>query len=331
LELTTVTDTAAVLHDGVRAVRVDGLAPDEEATAEGLTFRTLPRPPGDRLATVATVNDLHLGEEECGRYDGLDLGPVLRVEPGEAPYPETMARAAAAEVAAGRPDAVVAKGDVTGRGRAEELAAFLDIFQPAFGERLHLVKGNHDVASGGDLPAWPAMTEVALPGVRLALLDTSIPGQASGRVTDEAVEWLDAVAGDGDGRPVLVFGHHPLYDPGSPVGGVDPDGSDRMVQLFSRRPSLAGYFAGHTHRNRVRRFSHSGEVPWAEVSAVKDFPGVWAEYRVYEGGILQVVHRISSPEALAWTERTRAMFGGLYPSYSMGTIDDRCFPIWPRA
>jgi hypothetical protein len=64
---------------------------------------------------------------------------------------------------------------------------------------------------------------------------------------------------------------------------------------------------------------------------VKDFPGAWAEYRVYEGGILQIVHRISSAEALAWTERTRAMFGGLYPSYSMGTIDDRCFAIWPRA
>ena len=28
---------------------------------------------------VATVNDLHFGEVECGRIDGLDIGPVLSV------------------------------------------------------------------------------------------------------------------------------------------------------------------------------------------------------------------------------------------------------------
>ena len=40
-------------------------------------------------------------------------------------------------------------------------------------------------------------------------------------------------------------------------------------------------------------------VPSIEVGCVKDFPGTWAEYRVYEGGVMQVVHRISIPEALA--------------------------------
>ncbi|MBV8304618.1 MAG: hypothetical protein JOZ04_10445, partial [Acidimicrobiia bacterium] len=50
----------------------------------------------------------------------------------------------------------------------------------------------------------------------------------------------------------------------------------------------------------------------------------------FEGGILQVHRRISTPDALEWTERTRAMFGGLYPEYAFGKLDDRCFPIWPR-
>ena len=63
---------------------------------------------------------------------------------------------------------------------------------------------------------------------------------------------------------------------------------------------------------------------------MKDYPGSWAEYRVFEGGILQVHRRISSPEALDWSERTRALFGGLYPSYAFGRLEDRCFPIWPR-
>ena len=54
---------------------------------------------------------------------------------------------------------------------------------------------------------------------------------------------------------------------------------------------------------------------------------MWAEYRIYEGAVMQVVHRISSPEALAWTDRTRSMFGGLYPSYSFGSLEDRCFYV----
>ena len=135
---------------------------------------------------------------------------------------------------------------------------------------------------------------------------------------------------------MLVFGHHHPWNPDShsreaTYFGINPDDSEALVAVFARRPSLVGYFAGHTHRNRVRRFQATGGVPWVEVACVKDFPGAWAEYRVYEGGILQVMRRISSPAALAWTEKTRGMFGGLYVDYAFGQLADRCFPIWPRA
>jgi 3',5'-cyclic-AMP phosphodiesterase len=71
-------------------------------------------------------------------------------------------------------------------------------------------------------------------------------------------------------------------------------------------------------------------VPYVEVACVKDFPGAWAEYRVFEGGILQVFRRISAPEALAWSEKTRDMYGGLYDAYAFGQLGDRCFLIGPR-
>ena len=116
---------------------------------------------------------------------------------------------------------------------------------------------------------------------------------------------------------MLVFGHHHAWNPDSSERpeayfGINPDDSERLVEVVARRPRIVGYFAGHTHRNRVRRFSATGDVPWVEVACVKDFPGAWAEYRVFEGGILQVFRRISSPEALAWSEKTRDMYGGLY-------------------
>jgi hypothetical protein len=60
---------------------------------------------------------------------------------------------------------------------------------------------------------------------------------------------------------------------------------------------------------------------------VKDYPGTWAEYRVFDGGVLQVHRRISTPEALAWTEQTRQMFAGVYAEYAFGALDERCFAM----
>ena len=332
-ELTTVADDHAVVFVGAEARRYEGLDPDREYEFDGITFHTLPRPRGERLGTVATVNDVHFGEVECGVLEGLEMGPILRAEPGEPPYPETMNRAAIAEIAALDPDAVVAKGDLTTHGSEDEFEAFLAAYSPVFGDRLHYVRGNHDAYVGADF-ASGAPLEVKLPGVTLAILDTVVPTWHTGQLSSDQLEWLDELGGRGDGL-VLVFGHHhpwsPLSNSRSPTYfGINPDDSERLIDVVARRPSLVGYFAGHTHRNRVRRFPATGDAPWVEVACVKDFPGAWAEYRVFEGGVLQIHHRISSPEALSWTERTRAMFGGMYPAYAFGTLEDRCFPIWPR-
>ena len=330
IELSTVADDEAVLHDGPRVIRREGLAPDRDYDVEGVSFHTLPRPAGARLATVATVNDVHFGEQECGVVEGLEVGPILRSEPDETPYPEVMNRAAVAEITAIAPDAVVAKGDLTATGTRQEYQQFLDCYGPAFGERLAHVRGNHD-GYFGETFADRAPAEIELPGVRLAVLDTTIPLQTTGQVSAEQLEWLDELGARTD-RPVLVFGHHHVWSPESNTRhetyfGISPDDSERLVDVFVRRSALVGYFAGHTHRNRVRRFKATGAVPWVEVASVKDYPGSWAEYRVFEGGILQVHRRISSPEALDWTDRTRAMFGGLYPLYAFGDLSDRCFTI----
>ena len=338
LELTTVADDEVVAFRGEEVLRWEGLRPGTDHELGGLTVRTLDRPPGELLSTVATANDVHFGETVCGVVDGTDVGPVFSSEPGETPYPELMNAAAVAEMAALRdgagPDAVVVKGDLTAAGTQEEYEAFLACYEPAFGARLHHVRGNHDGYHGGTYASQPVQ-EVVLPGVTLAVLDTTRQGETPGQVTGEQLEWLDELASRAD-VPVLVFGHHHVWAPGSATRpdayfGIHPDDSERLVEVFVRRRALVGYFAGHTHRNRVRRFPATGEVPWVEVSAVKDFPGAWAEYRVFEGGILQVFRRIASPAALAWTEKTRTMYAGLYGQYAFGELADRCFPIRNRS
>jgi Icc protein len=328
-ELTTVADDEVVFHEGLEVRHYGDLRPDTDYELEGRQVWTLPRL-GEHLTTICTVNDVHFGEKECGILDGFDDGPIFRSEPGEEPYPTMMNRCAVAEMAALGPAAVVVKGDLTARGSHDEYQAFLDMYQPAFGERLHHVRGNHD-AYFGETFADDAPFTVDLPGVTLAVLDTSVPGLASGGVSSDTLAWLDQVGAEAD-RPVLVFGHHHPWNPDAstrPEGyfGVNPEDSEKLVAVVARHERLVGYLAGHTHRSRVRHFSATGEVPWVEVAAVKDFPGAWAEYRVFDGGILQVFHRISAPEALRWSEKTRGMFGGLYGEYAFGTLTDRCFPI----
>ena len=129
---------------------------------------------------------------------------------------------------------------------------------------------------------------------------------------------------------MLVFGHHHPWDPASSERsehyfGINPDDSEALCGVITRCEGIGGYFAGHTHRNRVRQVRAPRGVPIVEVACVKDYPGAWAEYRVHEGGYTQMVRRISTPAALAWTEQTRSMFAGLYRDYALGGMGDRCF------
>jgi 3',5'-cyclic AMP phosphodiesterase CpdA len=331
VELTTVADDHAVVHRGAEVRRYDGLRPDTDYQYDGVAFRTLPRP-GDRLATFATVNDVHFGEVQCGVLGGLD-SPVFRAEPGAEPYPVTMNRAAVREIEAIEPDAVVAKGDLTSDGAPEQYREFLATYA-GFGSRLHHIRGNHDAYERADV-VTAAPVEVELPGVRIALIDTVDPGRPGGAVTGEQLAWLDELAARSD-RPVLVLGHHHVWqaehDPDVDwFFGIAPRDAERLVDLVARRTRIVGYSAGHTHRNRVVHLPETGPLPWGEVGCVKDFPGSWAEYRVFEGGILQIHHRISTPEALAWSERTRDLYQPFdYVDYAFGALSDRCFPIWPR-
>ncbi|MEX0664180.1 MAG: metallophosphoesterase [Acidimicrobiia bacterium] len=321
-------------------VRVDGLAPDHEYTldVEGApatenlpaSFRTLACPAGRLLATIATANDVHFGEVECGHLGPPheDIGPFFSVAPDEPPYPETMNRAVVGEMRALDPDVVVVKGDLTSVGSADEYAAFLAMYG-TLGDRMHHVRGNHDAMRDPTMAIEDAPYAVELEGITLAVLDTVIPGTDGGQLSADQVQWLDDLASE-TADPVLVFGHHYLWDLASPTRnphtfGINPDDSEALAGVVTRRENIAGYFAGHTHRNRIRRFPAVRDVPFAEIGCTKDYPGAWAEYRIHQGGYTQVVRRATEPAAFAWAEQTRGMFAGLYTEYALGHLDNRCF------
>lgn len=336
VELTTVADDLVVVHEGESSYRYEGLSPGTEFELHGVSGRTLTPPSGELLARLVTVNDLHFGEIECGVIDGRSDGPIVRAEPGEEPYPELMNRAAAAEIAAFDPDAVVVKGDLSQDGTSEEWAAFEACYGEPFRSRLHVTRGNHDAYRGQ--PGYDGDQWIELPGLNVALLDTVIPTRTTGALRADQIEWLDDVLA-GAGRTILM-GHHQQWIPGGTGAerrsddyfGLHPDSSDLLDAVCDRHRNVIGYTSGHTHRHRVRRMAVSG-VASIEVGCVKDFPGTWAEYRVYEGGVMQVVHRIAAPEALRWSNRCRVLysdFGVDYVKYALGDLDDRCFVFGER-
>jgi 3',5'-cyclic AMP phosphodiesterase CpdA len=332
VDITTVADDLIVVHDGFEVTRLEHLEPSTTYHVRGHAVTTRPRPAGELLCRFATVNDVHFGETECGRIDDSPEGPIQRPAPGEAPYPETMNRGAVAEIHAIDPAAVIVKGDLTQDGQPAEFSAFESCYRSAFTNRLHVVRGNHDAYKGqsdysGD--QW-----IELPGVSVALLDTAIPLRTTGDITAEQFDWLSTHLSASD-RPVLVMGHHQQWIAGTAnthrgddYFGLHPDASDALAEVAAAQPSFLAYTAGHTHRHRVRRMPCG--APTIEIGCVKDFPGTWAEYRVYESGIEQIVHRVSTPAALSWSERCRHLysdFGVDYESYALGTLEDRCCTI----
>ena len=338
---THVGDATVVTTGPYHFARVDGLEPGTEYKLDvdgaapsawlPTSFTTLERPSGRLLATIATANDVHFGEVECGRIGDLgetELGPILRADPGDPPYPEVMNRAVIDEMRALDPDAVVVKGDLTDAGRESELEAFLDAYG-SLGARMQWVRGNHDVMTDAHFADGDAPFPVHVDGVTLAVVDTVVPGSDRGQLSADQVGWLDELAGSVT-NPLLVFGHHHLWnlDADHRSGtyfGINPDDSEALAGVVDRRENIVGYFAGHTHRNRVRRFPAARNVPFVEVACTKDYPGAWGEYRVYEGGFTQVVRRAAAPAAMAWTEKTRRMFAGLYRDYALGPLGDRSF------
>lgn len=153
--------------------------------------------------TLAHLSDLHLG---LGRAN------------------EAAARALVEALQEAQVDQVVVTGDLTHRGRDEEMSLFLDIFAPLQrAHRLTVVPGNHDRTSDDAGRALMGGLRVAVGGTAdlfLLRVDSTAAHNRStlashGEVTQAMVEEVDAAlqaAKEGTLR-VLLLHHHPLALP----------------------------------------------------------------------------------------------------------------------
>jgi predicted phosphodiesterase len=332
------TEVSVELSDGIGAVVADGLTP---ATTYALRMdgrvagelRTLPEPPGRYLGRFATVSDLHVGET------GFGHAPRLRSssDPAAA-HPVFCLSAAVAELEAWGAEGLIVKGDVSHDSRAHEYDIAARVLT-TFPGPLHVIRGNHDGGNHRHDPPGPALarhgitlidrtTQLTVGGLTVLLANTVHPGHEHGYAPadDDPIFELASHAG-----PALVVLHHQLMTTRIPYylpPGVPQPSAMRFLDRLAAANPATLVTTGHTHRHRRR--AH-GPVVVTEVGSVKDHPGTWAGYLVYEGGIVQTVRRIMDPPALAWTERTRVSAMGAWGRWSPGRLADRSFShAWPR-
>jgi predicted phosphodiesterase len=299
-------------------------------------------PPGRELFRFATVNDVHIGEAVFGR-------PNRYREPdGVEPYPARCLRAALREAKAWGAQRIIAKGDLTDEGLEEEFEWFAALVHDAVGDEFarssfDVILGNHDVRGDADgaallrargLHVATATEAVDVPGLRIVLLPSAYetePHKGRWSPDDRAAALGLAADAHRRGTPVFVATHH--YPHRVPFQYEHPPG----VPWHQARPFLneldriapgSIVACGHTHRHHRR---HHRSLLLTEIGSTKDYPGVWAGYTVYEGGITQVPYPIAEPSAREWIDRTGATLFGLWQWWSPGLTSHRVWSWeWPR-
>ncbi len=153
-------------------------------------------------------------------------------------------------------------------------------------------------------------------------------GATTGVLRQSELDYLEAELSRGDAT-IPMF-HHPAGDLGglNALGGPGAYGvatadAEKFRALVARSANVAGVYAGHTHRNNLAVSSDTGTVPFFEGGAVKEYPGGYTVVRLYETGYLVNFYKSASPEARAWSERSRGEYVGNAPYYQLGNLGDR--------
>jgi Icc protein len=272
----------------------DRLLPTEtDNGAAGKVFAGLPA----GTVRVVQITDPHLYADPAGALLGV---PTL--ESLDAVLALVRAEALPA-------DAVIATGDLvhdgSPAGYARLCARLAGLGCPAY-----VLPGNHDdpaaLRSATREPPVISCREARLGHWRLVFLDSTVPGQDGGRLSDAELAALDAAL-DADAGHTLVSLHHPPLPIGSAwLDGMALANADALFALLDRHPAVRGVLFGHIHqpfeaeRNGVRLLgTPSTCVQFAAVRPRFGIDPAPAGYRwlglLPDGGIATGVGRLAAP------------------------------------
>lgn len=199
------------------------------------------------------ISDTHLlagGERLYGRVDSEQhLGALLRE----------------VEASGGRPEAIVFTGDLADRGQPGAYARLRRMVEPAaerMGARVVWVMGNHDDRAafraglrderGDDRPVDDV---VWLGGLRIIVLDSTVPGHHYGDVSESQLDWLAAeLASPAPEGTVLAMHHPPIPSVLDLAVSVELRDQAQLAEVLEGS-DVRSILAGHLHYSSTATFA----------------------------------------------------------------------------
>lgn len=202
------------------------------------------------MKTVSFIHlsDLHFSHPEI-RDDQLNTDTVAALD-------ELILRLGGIEP---RPSFIAISGDLTNRGDAASYRLLREKLAQ-FDVPVVLALGNHDTREGfyegmlaTDPAAVPYCHDVAIDGVHVIVLDTSVAGRIGGALCETQFAFLDRALEEHAGLPKLIVMHH------APSVGEDAGyGWERLSEHDTARfrglvlgRNVVGILTGHIHYDRV--------------------------------------------------------------------------------
>jgi 3',5'-cyclic AMP phosphodiesterase CpdA len=202
---------------------------------------------------IAHISDTHLIAGDGLLYGAVDAGSK---------FAELCALLEASGI---RPDALVFTGDLADTGEVAAYRTLRDLVEPVaarLGARLVWVMGNHDDRAAlcehllREAPSMAPVDRVHdVGGLRIVVLDTSVPGHHHGEITPRQLDWLAEVLAEPAPFGTILAMHHP------PVPSVQDLAV--LVELRDQAPlaqvlrgsDVRSILAGHLHYSTNAMFA----------------------------------------------------------------------------
>lgn len=201
---------------------------------------------------IAQITDLHVRPGGKVAYERVDTNAMLETA------------VATIESLSRKPDLVIASGDLTDCGLADEYERLRDLLEP-LSMPVYLVPGNHDrraelfaeFASDGYLRNDDGFLHYTVEGheVRLIGLDTVVPGHGHGEMCPARLAWLEGRLGEQPDQPTVIFMHHPPFGTGlADMDRINCRNGQAMSAVLRRFDNIERVVCGHHHRPITTRW-----------------------------------------------------------------------------
>jgi len=202
---------------------------------------------------VLHLSDVHLLADGGRLYGSLDSETKLRQLFAEL------------EGSGSRPEAIIITGDLADKGEAEAYRTLREIVDPVaqrLGAQVVWVMGNHDDRSAFtatllDEPASSAPIDRVfdINGLRIIALDSSVPGQHYGEISDSQLLWLhNELATPAHHGTILAMHHPPVPAVLDLAVTVELRGQKELAAVI-RGSDIRSIIAGHLHYSTSATFA----------------------------------------------------------------------------